>query len=101
MGFSQTYTTYVWTPSAVAQAGSETTIAIYARAPSSTATAARGTPHGIMRASARTIRTLRAASACDVAIAHTATPVPQRHPQVTYSISKATRTLQVLTFVPI
>ena len=64
------------------QAGSETTIAIYARAPSSTATAACGAPHGIMRGSARTIRTLRAASACDVAIAHTGpatTAMPPRH----------------------
>ena len=43
---------------------------IDARTPSSTATAARGVAHGIVRACARTTGLLRAASACDVAIAH-------------------------------
>jgi len=44
--------------------------------------AARGVPHGIMRACARTTGTLRAASACDVAIARTGratTAMPPRH----------------------
>ena len=45
---------------------------------------ARGVPHGIVRACARTTGTLRAASACDVAIAHTGratTAMPPRHMQ--------------------
>ena len=44
---------------------------VYACTPSSKAMAARGVPHGIMRACALTTGTLRAASACDVAIART------------------------------
>ena len=55
---------------------------IDARAPSSTTTAARGVPHGIVRACARTAGTLRAASACDAAIARTGpatTAMPPRH----------------------
>ena len=55
---------------------------IDARTPSSTATAARGVAHGIVRACARTTGLLRAASACDVAIARTGratTAMPPRH----------------------
>ena len=48
----------------------ERRIGSIARTPSSTATAARGVAHGIVRACARTTGMLRAVSACDVAIAH-------------------------------
>ena len=57
---------------------------VYACTPSSKAMAARGVPHGIMRACALTTGTLRAASACDVAIARTGratTAMPPRHMQ--------------------